>query len=146
MDYVTTFCEFWITYWITSQFEGTPCGEAQYLLRQQAQDSCTHIRASVQGIYSLKRGGVYIRRGDTPRDIDGRQTIQLTPLQSVGCDSKGRPGMRTTPVTDVWVVLGRTRSNHRCCYNNRYRYHGQGISAHQRVLEILMTYLSSLAS
>jgi hypothetical protein len=57
--------------------------------------------------------------------------------------------MRETPVTDVRVALGRTRSNHRCCYNNRYltnRYHGQGISAHHRVLVILMTYMSSLAA
>ena len=57
--------------------------------------------------------------------------------------------MRITPVTDVRVALGRTRSNHRCCNNNRYltnRYQGHGISTHHRVLEILMTYLSSLAS
>jgi len=48
---------------------------------------CTHIRASVQGIYSLKSGGVYIRRGDTPQEMDGGKTIQLTSLQSVVCDT-----------------------------------------------------------
>jgi len=38
MDYVIRFCEFRITYSIPSQFGDTPCGEAQYLLGQPAQD------------------------------------------------------------------------------------------------------------
>jgi hypothetical protein len=148
MNYVNEFCEFRITYWIISQFGGTPCGEARHLLGQQ--DMCTHIRASVQGTYNLKYGGVYICRGDPPQEMDGRQRQYNWRRCSPLCvTAEGGPGMRTTPMTDVRVALGRTRSNHRCCYNNRYltnRYHGQGISAHHWVPEILMIDLSSLAS
>jgi hypothetical protein len=72
MNYVNELCEFRITYCIVSQLGGTPCGEAWHLLGQQDEDMCTHIRASVQGTYNLKYGGVYVRRGDTTKEMDGR--------------------------------------------------------------------------